>query len=77
MATVSLPTLFAEPRVGKARAGKLEESSRSRRNCRHVYSLQTGAAAKGFLRWGLYTFTEPKWPMAKQVQCDMHAQCYK
>ena len=40
----SLFTLFTEPRVGKARAGKLEESSRSHGNCRHVYSLLTGIA---------------------------------
>ena len=53
MATVSLPTLFAEPRVGKARAGKLEENSRSCRNCRHVYSLQIDAAAKGVSQVGL------------------------
>lgn len=40
----SLFTLFIEPRVGKARAGKLEESSRSHRNYRYVYSLLTGVA---------------------------------
>ena len=39
--TVSLFTLsalFAEPRVGKARAKRLEEESRSCRDCRLVYS---------------------------------------
>ena len=36
---------FAEPMVGKARAGKLEEISRSWRNCRHIYALLTGTAA--------------------------------
>lgn len=40
----SLFTLFIEPRVGKAGAGKLEESSRTHRNYRHVYSLLTGVA---------------------------------
>ena len=46
--TVSLFTLcplFTEPRVGKARGKRLEENSRSRRNCRHIYSLLPGAAA--------------------------------
>lgn len=48
--------LFTEPKVGKVWAGKLEESSRSRRNCRHIYSLMAGDMAKGErLRWGLYT----------------------
>ena len=36
---ISLCTLFAEPRIGKARAKRLEEDSGSRRNCRHIYSL--------------------------------------
>ena len=53
MATVSLPTLFAEPRVDKARVGKLEGNSRSHRNWRRVDSLQTGAAAKGVSQVGL------------------------
>ena len=38
--------LFTELRVGKAWVGKLEENSRRRRNCRHVYSLQDGAIAR-------------------------------
>lgn len=63
--SVLLFTLFSEPRVSKARVGKLEENS-SLRNCRHVYFLQAGAAArKWFLRWGLYRVTEQKWSMAK------------
>ena len=41
----TLSALFAEPRVGKARAKRLEEDSKSRRNCRHVYSLLAEAAA--------------------------------
>lgn len=47
----SLGELFAEPRVGKAGAGKLKEDSRSHR---HIYSLQA-TAKRGLLRWGLYT----------------------
>ena len=41
--------MFVEPRVGKARSKKLEGDSRSRRNCRHVYSLlaDTALAAAG------------------------------
>lgn len=41
----TLFTLFAEPRVGKARAKKLEEDARSHRKCRHVYSLLADVAA--------------------------------
>ena len=41
----TLSTLFAEPRVGKERAKRLEEDARSCRNCRYVYSLLTGKAA--------------------------------
>ena len=37
--------LFAEPRVGKAWAKRLEEDTRSRRACRHVHSLLADAAA--------------------------------
>ena len=36
---ISLCVLFAEPRVGKAQAKRQEKGSRSRRNCRHIYSL--------------------------------------
>lgn len=52
IAIVSLLTLFAEPRVGKAKAGKLDEKCKSHSNCRHVYSHWTGtgaAAAAGML----------------------------
>ena len=35
----TLSTLFPESRVGKVRAGRLEEDMRSVRNSRHVYSL--------------------------------------
>ena len=42
---VLLFTLFAEPRVRKAGAERLEGNSRSCRNCRHVYSLLAGTAA--------------------------------
>ena len=41
----TLFALFTEPRVGIARAKRLEESSRSHRNCRHIYSLLADAAA--------------------------------
>lgn len=34
---ISLCALFAEPRIGKVETGKLEETSKSHRNCRHVY----------------------------------------
>ena len=37
--------LFAEARVGKEWAGKLEEDTRSQKNCRHISSLLTGTAA--------------------------------
>ena len=42
---VSLFTLFAESRVRKACAKKLEGDSRSRRNCRHIYCLLADTAA--------------------------------
>lgn len=41
----TLSTLFVELRVGKARAKRLEEDLRSRRDYRHVYSLLAGIAA--------------------------------
>ena len=41
----TLLALFAEPKVGRARAKKLEEDARSHRKCRHVYSLLADAAA--------------------------------
>ena len=41
----TLSTLFAESRVGKVRARRLEEDTRSLRNCRHVYSLLADTAA--------------------------------
>ena len=41
----TLSALFAEPRVGKVRAKRLEEDSKSHRNCRYVYSLLAGMAA--------------------------------
>ena len=40
----TLSTLFAEPRVGKAQAKRLERDSRSHRNCRHIYSLLDNGA---------------------------------
>ena len=36
---------FTEPRVGKARAKRLEEDLRSRRNCKYFYCLLADAAA--------------------------------
>ena len=41
---ISPCALFAEPRVGKVRTGKLEENLKSRGNCRHVYFLWAGKA---------------------------------
>ena len=41
----TLSTLFAETRVGKARAKRLEGDSRSRWNCRPIYSLLADTAA--------------------------------
>ena len=37
--------LFAEPRGGKVRINRLEETTRSPRNCRQVYSLLADIAA--------------------------------
>lgn len=37
--------MFAEPMVGKAQAKRLEENSKSHRNCRCIYSLLASAAA--------------------------------
>ena len=37
--------LFFESRVGKTRTKRLEEDARSRRNCRHLYSLLADTAA--------------------------------
>ena len=36
--------LFAEPRVGKVWAKRLEGDLKSHRNCRHIYSLLAGTA---------------------------------
>ena len=44
---------FAEPRVGKTQVGKLEENSKGCRNCRYVFSLWDGTAAKGVSQVGL------------------------
>ena len=61
---VSLFTLFTESRVRKACAKKLEGDLRSRRNCRHIYSLLADTAAMtvdtlySFLSW-LTQQTEP------------------
>ena len=38
-------TLFTEPRVGQAPVKRLEDDSRSCRNCRHIYSLMAGGVA--------------------------------
>ena len=46
MPFVSLFSLFAESRIGKGRAKRLEEDARSLRTCKHVYSLLTGTVAK-------------------------------
>ena len=53
---ISLCALFAEPRVGKVETGKLEENSKSHRNCRHVYFLWAGkAAVAADITWPLIT----------------------
>ena len=41
----TLVTLFAEPRLGKTQAKRLEEEASSYRNCKHVSSLLAGMAA--------------------------------
>ena len=41
----TLSVLFTEPTVGKAPAKRLEEGTGSHRNCRHIYSLLSGATA--------------------------------
>ena len=41
----TLCTLFVESRVGNAQAKRLEEDTKSHRNCRHIYSLLAGTAA--------------------------------
>ena len=38
----TLFALFTEPRVGEARAKRLEEDARICRKCRHIYSLLAG-----------------------------------
>ena len=46
MPVVLLFTLFAEPRIGKPQTKRLEEDVRSHRDCRHIYPLLAGMAAK-------------------------------
>ena len=41
----TLVTLFAEPRLGKTQAKRLEEEARSHRSCEHISSLLAGMAA--------------------------------
>ena len=41
----TLFVLLIEPRVGKVPAKRLEGDSRSRRNCRHIYSLMATTIA--------------------------------
>lgn len=65
-AAVLLSTLLAEPRGGKARVRRLEESSRSRRNGRRVYSFLTGTAAGAAdTRWSLLLLL-PQWTVVMQ-----------
>lgn len=53
---ISLCPLFAKPRVGKVRTGKLEENSKSHRNCSHVYFLWAGkAGVAADITWPLVT----------------------
>ena len=78
--SVSLFTLLAELRVGKAPAGKLEENWRSCRNCRaDMFSLQWRQRGfSGAVSVCLQNKTGP-WPGAggRGVQHDAHAQCSK
>ena len=50
---MTLFALFTEPVVSKARAMRLEESARSPRNCRYVYSLGAGTAAVAAMLYSL------------------------
>lgn len=44
--TILAVPLFAEPRVGQVESGEAGRKTwKSRRNCRHAYSLQAGTAA--------------------------------
>ena len=86
---ISLCALFDEPMAGKAQAGKLEENSRSERNCRHaVFSplvvdpadtdiMQPQHSHKVTPRWSLYVLTEQKQPMVSWVPRDVHVQHFK
>ena len=61
--SVPLLTPFAEPRVGKVWVEKLEGNLRSRRNCRHIYSLWARKAAVTqpcCILWWLTQQTQPK-----------------
>ena len=66
-------TLFVEPRVGKAQANRLEEDLRSRRSCRHVYSLLPGAAAIAADK--LYSLL-PWLTQKTQPQCSSECCCF-
>ena len=57
--------LVTEPRVDQARQGKLEEDSRSRGDCRRVYSLRASAA--GSLQRLLINYDRQKRPTAKEA----------
>ena len=71
--------LFTELRVGKAWVGKLEENSRRRRNCRHVYSLQDGAIARHaiFSLGGPSRHSHKGFSGGAYIGHDAHVQCYK
>ena len=79
MPTVSLFTLCAEPRVGVARAGKLEGNSRSCRNCRQqpqaamlellwlTQPYGSHRAHTGLFSYSFHMFTERKWPVTQRA----------
>ena len=75
-------SLFAEPSVGKAQVGKLEENLRSRRNRRHVMFLSLGwcsspttdhnVAARAFQVELIYVY---RTKVAHGVHRDTHVWC--
>lgn len=76
--SVSLFTLLAELRVGKAPARKLEENWRSCRYCRRdVFILQWQALGQRGFSVRLILSMEQKRPAAERAQHAAHAQCCK
>ena len=65
-------SLFTEPNVGKARAGKLEEISGAIETADTFILSRLAQQQKGFPRWGLYTFTEQKLWLSRDDVMRMH-----